>query len=90
MKLTEEVKSAIRHIVMDEYDHQGIVRDVDIIFTYDHAGDDCVAVQLIIDPNIPPKKVIEVLYFLPAPISKYLHKNNIDLYPLIEFKEHKA
>lgn len=61
MKLTEEVKSAIRHIVMDEYVQEGIVRDVDIIFTYDYAGDDCVAVQLITDFKVPPKKVIEVL-----------------------------
>ena len=67
-----------------------MVRDVDIIFTYDLAGDDCLAVYSISDPKVPPKKVMEVLYFLPAPISKYLHKNNIDLYPLIEFKEHKA
>lgn len=88
--MTEEVKRAIKKIVMDDYDHQGIILDLDIIFTYDHVGDDCVAVQLVLDPRVSPKRVAEILFLLPVPISQYLHKNNIDLFPLIEFKEQKA
>lgn len=44
-KLTEDVKCSFKRIVMEDYDHQGIILDLNVTFTYVHVGDDCVATQ---------------------------------------------
>lgn len=90
MKLPKKVQKAIKKIVLDDYDHQGTVSDVDSFLTYDHYGDECIAVQLVVEPEASPQKVAKVMFHIQTPIIRYLSNSKIDLCPFIEVRGFKA
>ena len=60
MKLSKKVQKAIKKVVMEEYDHQDTVRDVYSAVIVDIDGDECVGIQLVVDPEVTPKKLGKV------------------------------
>ena len=85
MKLSKKVRDAVRKTVVEEYDHQGTVRDVYLRVTKDHYGDECIAVQLVVEPGASPKKVAKAMFHMPWHIMKCLSRYNIDLPIIFDF-----
>ena len=78
-KLSKKVRDEVRKTVVEDFDHQGTVRDVILGVTYDHDGDEFIAVQLVVEPGASPKKVAKAMLHMSWPIMKCLSRNNIDL-----------
>ena len=85
MKLSKKVRDAVRKTVVEDFDHQGTVRDVYLRVTKDHYGDECIAIQLVVEPGASPKKVAKAMLHMQWPIMKCLSRNNIDLPLYIDF-----
>ena len=84
-KLSKKVRDAVRKTVVEDYDHQGTVRDVNLVLTYDHYGDECIAVQLVVEPGVSPKKLAKVMLHMSWPIGQCLSRHNVDLPHLFDF-----
>ena len=85
MKLSKKVRDEIRKTVLEDYDHQGTVRDVYLRVTSDHYSGQCIAVQLVVEPGVSPEKLGRVMFHMQWPIIQCLARNNIDLPPLFDF-----
>ena len=85
MKLSKKVRDEVRKAVVEDYDHQGTVRDVYLRVTKDHYGDDCIAVQLVVEPGALPKKIAKAMIHMGSPIENCLLRNNVDLPILFDF-----
>ena len=85
MKLSKKVRDAVRKTVVEDFDHQGTVRDVYLRVTKDHYGDECIAVQLVVEPGASSKKIAKAMIHMSWPIMKCLSRNNVDLPFLFDF-----
>ena len=90
MKLSKKVRDEVRKTVVEDYDHQGTVRDVYLRVTYDLYGDECIAVQLVVEPGVSPKKLAKAMIHMPWPIGQCLSRNNVDLPFLFDFARIEA
>ncbi len=90
MKLSKKVQKAIKKVVMEEYDHQDTVRDVYSAVIVDIDGDECVGIQLVVDPEVTPKKLGKVMFHMQVPIARCLSKHGIDLRPAMLFRRINA
>ena len=78
-KLSKKVRDEVRKTVVEDFDHQGTVRDVILGVTCDYDGDEFIAVQLVLEPGASPEKVGKAMFHMSWPIMKCLSRNNIDL-----------
>ena len=90
MKLSKKVRDEVRKTVVEDYDHQGTVRDVYLRVTKDHDGDECIAVQLVVEPGASPKKVAKAMFHMSWPIMKCLSRNNVELPLYFDFGRNEA
>ena len=90
MKLSKKVRDEVRKTVVEDYDHKGTVRDVYLRVTKDHDGDECIAVQLVVEPGASPKKLAKAMFHMGSPIENCLVRNNIDLPILFDFGRNEA
>lgn len=83
--ISDELREEVKEIAMKTFDN-GKLHDVDVYFSYDEVGQECIMVTLYFEPNMSSEDFKGRFDTLPYDISEACYREHTDVWPLLEFK----